>query len=241
MKTIALDTASDSLHLVLETDTTYASIVKSAGRRYSEELVPQMIALCTEAGIKLANLDLVICANGPGSFTGLRIGMAASKGIAMAADIPLVSLSTLEVYYYPVRQMDIPVVSVLDAKKNRFYCAVFHQGVRLTPDFDSTPEELCTHLTQFPTIFLTGPDAAIFAPKLIEAIAANDLNTLVVIDDLHHRDYGEALLALGKKLLLTRGPDDLGIGPTYIRKSEAELSLQERIAAESNQSRNQHG
>jgi tRNA threonylcarbamoyladenosine biosynthesis protein TsaB len=230
MKTIALDTASDSLHLVLQTDTVYASMVKSAGRRYSEELVPQMISLCVEAGVRLADLDLIICANGPGSFTGLRIGMAAAKGIAMGAEIPLVSLSTLEVYHYPVRQISIPVVPVLDAKKNRFYCAVFHQGARLTPDFDSTPEELCTHLVQFPKIFLTGPDATLFAPKLVEALAACHANTLVVTDDLSHRDYGEALLALGKESLQNRGPDDIGSGPTYIRKSEAELSLLERKA-----------
>ncbi len=239
MNAIALDTASDSLNLVLQTDTAYASIVKSAGRRYSEELVPQMITLCTEAGIKLADLNLIICSNGPGSFTGLRIGMAAAKGIAMGADIPLVSLSNLDVYHYPVRQLDMPIVPVLDARKNCFYCAVFYKGSRLTPDLDTTPEELCPHLTKFPKIFLTGPDAVIFAPKLIQALAAGGSNSVVVVDDLNHRDYGETLLLLGKELLRTRGPDEIGVGPTYIRKSEAELSLQERTAA-SVKSREKH-
>ena len=239
MNAIALDTASDSLHLALQTDTTYASIVKSAGRRYSEELIPQMLTLCNEAGIKLADLNLIICSNGPGSFTGLRIGMAAAKGIAMGADIPLVSLSNLEVYHYPVRHMDIPIVTVLDAKKNRFYCAVYHHGSRLTPDSDSTPEEMCAELKQFDKIFLTGPDALLFAPKLMAALAACDADTRVVVDELKHRDYGEAFLVLGSELLQSRGPDDIGMGPTYIRKSEAEVSLQERIA-ESLLAREQH-
>ncbi|PKL12052.1 MAG: tRNA (adenosine(37)-N6)-threonylcarbamoyltransferase complex dimerization subunit type 1 TsaB [Spirochaetae bacterium HGW-Spirochaetae-8] len=239
MNAIALDTASDSLHLALQTDTAYASIVKSAGRRYSEELIPQMLTLCTEAGIKLADLNLIICANGPGSFTGLRIGMAAAKGIAMGAGIPLVSLSNLEVYHYPVRHIGIPIVSVLDAKKNRFYCAVFHNGSRLTPDTDSTPIEMCAKLNLYKKIFLTGPDAMIFAPKLREALTACAADTVVVVDDLKHRDYGEALLVLGTQLMRSRGPDEIGMGPTYIRKSEAELSLQERIA-ESLLAREQH-
>jgi tRNA threonylcarbamoyladenosine biosynthesis protein TsaB len=229
MNIIALDTASDCMHLAVDTGSSYMSMTKSAGRRFSEELVPQMIALCNDAQIKLSDLDLIVCANGPGSFTGLRVGMAAAKGVALGAGIPLVSISTMDIYQYPLQNLPSVVIPVLDAKKSRFYCAVFQNGERLSKDMDSTPEELCHVIDQFPEVFITGPDALKFSILLRQAINTNNRSIKVVADHMHHRDYGESLIQLGRKALEERGPDAISSGPTYIRKSEAELSLEERL------------
>ncbi|MHC1692250.1 MAG: tRNA (adenosine(37)-N6)-threonylcarbamoyltransferase complex dimerization subunit type 1 TsaB [Sphaerochaetaceae bacterium] len=230
MKVLAIDTASDSLDLALENAQAFFSTTSLAGRRYSEELVPRMIAMCAQGDLALSDLDLLVCANGPGSFTGLRVGMAAVKGVALGASIPLVSLSTMEVYQYPLKALKQPVVPVLDAKKDRFYCAIFIEGQRITSDLDSTPEEFADLVSSYPSIVVTGPDAALFAPLLEEALQKRHSATLVCPDHLSHRDYGEALIQLGKALLKSRGPDDIGMGPTYIRKCEAELSLEAREA-----------
>lgn len=230
MNIIALDTASDCMHLAIDTGNTYMSMTKSAGRRFSEELVPQMISLCNDAQIKLSDLDLIVCANGPGSFTGLRVGMAVAKGVALGAGIPLVSISTMDMYQYPVQNQSSVVIPVLDARKSRFYCAVFKNGMRLSMDMDCTPEDLCHQIDHFPEVLVTGPDAQGFSILLRQALVANNSTTKVVADHLQRRDYGESLIILGINELEKRGPDPISSGPTYIRKSEAELSLEERLA-----------
>ncbi len=233
MNIIALDTASDRLHLAIETGSAYMSMTKSAGRRFSEELVPQMISICADAQLKLSNLDLIVCANGPGSFTGLRVGMAAAKGVALGADIPLVSISTMDMYQYPLQNQTSVVIPVMDAKKSRFYCPVFQNGMRLSADLDITPEELCPLIVRFSEVLITGPDSQYFSILLSQALATEKSTTKVLADHLQHRDYGESLIQLGRMALEKRGPDPISSGPTYIRKSEAELSLKERLAATS--------
>jgi tRNA threonylcarbamoyladenosine biosynthesis protein TsaB len=228
MNTLALDTASDTLHLALETERGYVSETRVVGRHFSEELVVRMKHLCASSGLALADLDLIVCTNGPGSFTGLRVGMAAAKGVSLAASVPIVSISTMEIMSYPLASVERPVLAVMDAKKQRFYGALFSQGTRLTCDRDMTITELCTSIADFPSVVITGSDAKRVAALMSDEVTQLGISTKISVDALDYRDYGESMIQLGKKLLTSRGPDDLSSGPTYIRKSDAEVSLQER-------------
>jgi len=228
MKIMAVETAGDALHLALQTEREYFSTTSTLDRRFSEELVLRMQNLCTEGGIKLADLSLIVCANGPGSFTGLRIGMAAAKGVSLAANIPLVSLSTLEIYQYPLAFSDIPVVCALDAKKNRFYCALFIRGERQSADMDVTVARMCDLIASYPRVIVTGRDAGNLASQAAKELERRNLTVSVLADPLAYRDYGESMILLGKELFEKNGPDDIGSGPTYIRKSDAQVYLEER-------------
>ena len=228
MNTLALDTASDILHLALETDAGYFSETRTVGRRFSEELVVRMKSLCASAGLQLTDLDLIVCTNGPGSFTGLRVGMAAAKGVALAASIPLVSISTMEIMSYPLASVETPVLAVMDAKKKRYYGAFFTKGVRMSPDCDMSVRQLCERIGEYPSVIITGNDAEKVAALISDEVTQLAISTNISVDSLHYRDYGESMIQIGKNLLNTRGADDIGSGPTYIRKSDAEVSLEER-------------
>jgi tRNA threonylcarbamoyladenosine biosynthesis protein TsaB len=230
MNCIALETSSETLHLALQTEKNFYAETRTMGRKFSEELVPRMKILCEQADISLSELDLIVCTNGPGSFTGLRVGMAAAKGIALAAHIPLVSLSTMEIMAYPLSLVDIPVLTVLDAKKQRYYTALFQKGVRVTPDKDLQIHEIGELVTPFSEILVTGPDAQVVIQGLSDEVTKHAAPPKFYLDPLRYRNYGESMILLGKLLLNAQGPDDIGSGPTYIRKSDAEVSLEEKNA-----------
>ena len=230
MNILALETSSDVLHLALQTDTDFISTTRTIGRHFSEELVIRMQEICAELSLKLKDLSLIVCTNGPGSFTGLRVGMASAKGVALAANIPLISLSTMQIYAHPLQYATLPVLCVMDAKKQRYYGAFFQDGRRITPDRDATIAELCDDVVTFREVLVTGPDAATVAQQIRDEVTKRGKMAKIHVDSLTYRSYGESMIQLGKNLLETQGPDDIGSGPTYIRKSDAEVSLEERRA-----------
>jgi tRNA threonylcarbamoyladenosine biosynthesis protein TsaB len=118
----------------------------------------------------------------------------------------------------------------MDAKKNRYYGALFQQGKRLTADMDASIDSLCDKIVEFEAILITGPDSTVVGDALRDEVTKRGKTTKIYLDQLHYRSYGESMIQLGMDLLQQKGPDDIGSGPTYIRKSDAEVSLEERIA-----------
>ena len=97
MNILATDTSSQALCVAIRAEGYFESRT-SEGRslQHSEKLMPTVLELCRNAGIETKDIDLFACTRGPGSFTGLRIGMAAFKGMAYAAGKPLVSAHCLQ-------------------------------------------------------------------------------------------------------------------------------------------------
>ncbi len=99
-----------------------------SANRHTEELMPAISALLTLSGVAARDLTTVAVAIGPGSFTGLRVGLAAAKGLALAQDLKLVGVPTLDVTAYPHQSQPIPVVAVAQAGRGRIYWAPFAHG-----------------------------------------------------------------------------------------------------------------
>ena len=93
--------------------------------RGTQPLVPMMDRALAEAGASLDDIALLACAIGPGSFTGLRVGLATLKGIAMARDLPLVGVSTLRAVAASVQTDAEMIAAIQDAKKGEVYAALF--------------------------------------------------------------------------------------------------------------------
>lgn len=227
MNVLAIETASDILHLALKTDTSYYSTTQTSSRKFSEKLIEQILELCSQGTIKVSDVDLIVCSRGPGSFTGLRIGMAVAKGLSVALGIPLTSISTLETYQHPLSCAPIPVMPVLDAKKGRFYVAVFHQGQRICEDSDASIEQIRSLVLPHDSLILTGVDAK----RVMDLIkqTEKEITTSCILDPLTHRDYGESMIQLGIREFDRIGADPMNFGPIYIRKSDAEVSLEKRL------------
>src|SRR6202046_4843507 len=129
MLILAIDTALDACAAcVLDTDAArlIAQESQTMKRGHAEALMPLIGRVIREAGIAFAALDRIAVTTGPGSFTGLRVGLSAARGIGLAADKPVVGLSTLTAYAAPVVGQNAaqPVVSAIDARHDQVYFQV---------------------------------------------------------------------------------------------------------------------
>lgn len=99
-----------------------------SANRHTEELMPAAEAMLAQAGTRPADLVAVAVALGPGSFTGLRVGLAAAKGLALANDLTLLGISTLDVTAYPHQSQPAPVIAVIQAGRGRLFWAPYAHG-----------------------------------------------------------------------------------------------------------------
>jgi len=129
MLILAIDTALDACSAgVLDTDAARLIALESQPmkRGHAEALMPLIARVIKEAGIAFASFDRIAVTTGPGSFTGLRVGLSAARGIALAADKPVVGLTTLTAYAAPVvsENAEQPVISAIDARHDQVYFQV---------------------------------------------------------------------------------------------------------------------
>jgi tRNA threonylcarbamoyladenosine biosynthesis protein TsaB len=129
MLILAIDTALDACSAgVLDTDAGKLIALESQPmkRGHAEALMPLIARVIKQAGIAFASFDRIAVTTGPGSFTGLRVGLSAARGIALAADKPVVGLTTLAAYAAPVvsENAEQPVISAIDARHDQVYFQV---------------------------------------------------------------------------------------------------------------------
>ena len=101
-------------------------------RGHAEALMPLIARVMKASGLAFADLDRIVVTTGPGSFTGLRVGISAARGIGLATEIPVVGVSTLSAYAAPYLGVDDknPVVAAIDARHAHVYLQVFAPGGR---------------------------------------------------------------------------------------------------------------
>src|SRR3954467_9541584 len=129
MLILAIDTALDACAAaVLDTNANKLLAHESLPmkRGHAEALMPLIARVMKASGVAFDALDRIAATNGPGSFTGLRVGLSAARGIALAADKPVVGLTTLAAYAAPVvsRNDPQPVISAIDARHGQVYFQV---------------------------------------------------------------------------------------------------------------------
>lgn len=96
--------------------------------RHGERMLPLVEALLAEAGWSLGSLDRIGVGVGPGSFTGLRIGVALAQGVALGLDRPVVGVSSLHAMAFAAPPADLPTAAVLDARRDEYFMAVFSKA-----------------------------------------------------------------------------------------------------------------
>lgn len=147
MRILALETSAKAVSAaVTENGRVLAYTYQNIGQTHSVTLMPMVDAMLQSAALKAEDMDCIAVANGPGSFTGLRIGVSAAKGLAWALEKPCCGVSTLAAMAQNVRLHEGLVICAMDARRSQIYNAVFscHDGVltRLTPDRAISLEQL---------------------------------------------------------------------------------------------------
>jgi tRNA threonylcarbamoyladenosine biosynthesis protein TsaB len=229
MKTIlALDTATAVLSaaLVMGEGRWYGEA--DAGLGHSERLLALAEGLLRDAGIRPGALEAVACMGGPGSFTGLRIGFSAAKGMALALGIPLISCPTLDCLAYPWSPWPGLALPVLDARKGRFFTALYAGGRRVSEEMDADPETIAG---LFPpgedeAVILTGPDAPLFLSRLKDEGPGRFQPLLgrLRLDPLYRKGHGMELAAVAKERGIVDNEKGALSVPEYLRESDADMS-----------------
>jgi tRNA threonylcarbamoyladenosine biosynthesis protein TsaB len=148
VKILSVDAAGKSLSVaVVEDGRVLAFGGLNVGLTHSQRLLPLLQNMLDGAALELSALDMIAVTNGPGSFTGLRIGLATAKGLAETLQIPLLPVCTLDAQAYNARGMGSFICPVLDARRNEVYTAIYGAaGDQIVPPMAVAPAELARRL-----------------------------------------------------------------------------------------------
>ena len=211
---------------LLEDGRILAQASQCSGLTHSRTLLPMAEDLLKNAEKTIKDIDLFAVAHGPGSFTGVRIGVSTVKGLAWATNRPCVGVSTLEAMAWHGLAAGGFVCPVMDARRQQVYNALFEiregKPVRLTEDRPIALEELAPQIKALGApVFLVGDGAALTA-KYLDSV---QIPYRLAPDNLIWQSaWGVAMAALDK----TPGSAD-DLLPVYLRLSQAERERQERM------------
>src|SRR3977135_873180 len=168
MLILAIDTALDACAAgVLDTDAGKMIARESLPmkRGHAEALMPLIARVIKESGIAFADLDRIAVTAGPGSFTGLRVGLSAARGIALAADKPVVGVTTLTAYAAPIvaENREQPVICAIDARHDHVYFQVVNGDGSSLIRPRLAPIEEALGASRFGALHLGGNPAGILA------------------------------------------------------------------------------
>lgn len=221
MKILAADTTTSICSVaVCGEDRILAETFVDCGRTHTERLIMTIDWALAEAALTLQDIDALAVTVGPGSFTGLRVGVAAFKGLALGRNLPLISVPTLDAMARQGALFDGCLCPLIDAKMHEVFGAVYRYqaGVRtkLTDDIVA-PVERLLELAGAPTLVL-GDGAAVYAQRIR---ACSPQTTFAPRECSLLR---ASTVAAEAAALLERGisTDPAAVSPVYLRKSQPE-------------------
>ena len=231
MKILAFETSAKAGSVALmENGILLGESYQNTGLTHSQTVMTMAENLLKVCNLTPQDVQAVAVAAGPGSFTGVRIGVAAAKGFAWGGALPCYGVSTLEAMALGLGIYNGYVCAVMDARRNQVYNALFHaQGgvlTRLCEDRAISLADLAEDLRSYPEpIFLVGDGSTLCAQTLGEEIP----NLVLPPEHCMHQRASGVALAAQKQMDLGIPGDGATLSPNYLRLSQAE---RERLARE---------
>lgn len=227
MKILAVDTSANTATVcITDEDKLIAERTVNYKKTHSETLMPMIDGAIKGAGLNITDIDVFAVADGPGSFTGLRIGVSAVKGMAHALDKPVVTISTLEAMAYGIYMSEDIISPIMDARRSQVYNGVYTwrcgEFLELSSPRALSIEECVEDLLKYQkrVIFLGDGvlvhkeyitskmgDMAVFAPPSVNGPRAS---------------------ALAARIAWHEKKSCYDVAPFYLRKPQAERELEER-------------
>lgn len=219
---LSIDSSAVSASVAL---TDNESVIKSefinTGLTHSETLMPMIKRVAD--GVDLSELDAIAVTVGPGSFTGVRIGVATVKGLAFTNSIPCIGVSTLEAIAYNFSDKNCIVCAVMDARRMQFYNAVFSikDGVvtRLCSDRAIDINDLREDISKYENVIIAGDGAKLCYDNV-------SLDNVMLADDgrIFQNAVSVAMCAKNKEKI-----SHSALVPVYLRQSQAERELKLKL------------
>ncbi|HIT08043.1 MAG TPA: tRNA (adenosine(37)-N6)-threonylcarbamoyltransferase complex dimerization subunit type 1 TsaB [Candidatus Merdivicinus faecavium] len=237
MKILALETSAKSASAaVVEDGAILAESAVNTGLTHSQTLMPMLCGMLDAARLNLSDMGLIAVSRGPGSFTGIRIGIGAAKGLAQGLSIPCFGVSTLEGLAFLYRGLRGLVCPVMDARCGQVYTALFsaeNGGIaRLREDEALSIEALCEILAACGApVTLVGDGSCLVYQTLKEKLPA------LLLAPPQLRLQRAACVGLAAEAALSAGEKPLPpeeLLPSYLRLPQAERELQKKLAGQNN-------
>ncbi len=226
LKILAIDSSAKTASVAVTDDKKLISeCFVNAGLTHSRTLMPMVDNALRQADMKIEDIDAFCVNAGPGSFTGIRIGVAAVKGLALASDKPCAGVSTLEATAYNFIDENAVVCAAMDARCNQVYAALFEikNGIvtRLCDDYAVPISELAAKIESLAdkTVILAGDGAEICYNAMKETLGNIKLSAE---SRRYQRAYGAALASLAGDNIYD---DSALLAPVYLRLPQAEREL----------------
>jgi tRNA threonylcarbamoyladenosine biosynthesis protein TsaB len=217
---LAINTTSSSGSIAISQDNiiTFVSYL-NIQKTHSERVMPQIDFGLKQCNLTVSDLDLICFAIGPGSFTGLRIGLATAKGLSYACQIPIMPINSLEALAYNLYGSNLPIVCIMDAKMGEIYGAIYSSKLEVIISPENSLPELFLKKIVEPAIIIG--DGIIKYEKLIRenvrnitfgcmhqnVLLASNLLSVAAFKPIPKYDFNEVS----------------NLEPQYLRKSQAEL------------------
>ncbi len=228
MKILGIDTSTMMGSAgIIEDDMPLGQFSLNIETTHSERLMEAIVTLLSGVRVTLEEIDCFAISIGPGSFTGLRIGLGTVKGLSMATGKDVVPVSTLEALALNIPFCRHLICPILDARKKEVYTALFKYGnddsiIRLTDDMVISPGLLTTHV-KGPVVF-TGDGVHVYRDQIMRQF--KDYARFAPVNAILPSGISVARMGLQN---LRKGIAGSGnLVPVYIRKSEAEVKLEVR-------------
>lgn len=237
MKILSIDTASTVCGVsILEDTKLICNLDRNTGRTHSENLMPMIDNTFKLSNLSLKNIDLIVCDIGPGSFTGIRIGVATAKAFSDSLNIPCIGISSLESLAYNIKnniEENEIICSIIDCKNDNCYFALYEKSNNILanliePQAESVEaclsilKSYCEDTLGNSTITFVGDGSEAFKSKIQDVFsnctfADLSLNTL--------NSYSLAFAGLNK---YNYNSDIQEVLPLYLKKTQAERQLDEK-------------
>ncbi len=234
---LAFDSTARSANVcVSDGERALASYSIDNGLTQSELLLPMAEDALRSLKLSFSDVGLLACSVGPGSFTGVRIGVSLVKGLAFGKNIPCAAVSTLEALAENMRGINGITVPVMDARRDQLYCAVYRSGADgmtcLIDDGARSFSELADLLREFSEddIYLVGDGYEVAKSALTELGIETRLTPVL----LRLENAASVAAVASKRQARGECVSDLDIAPTYLRMPQAERERLERMNHKAN-------
>lgn len=230
MRVLGIETATPVCSVALaDSDRVLAEYTLDVGVQHASRVLPMVQRVLEDAGMGVSDLDGVGVSAGPGSFTGLRIGMSSAKGLCLASGLCLLSVPTLEALALRVAVGGMATCSMLDARRGEVYAGVYRlDGKRLAclvPDAVLGVGDLLGRLPR-PVLFV-GEGAVVYRDRILDVLGGEAR----FVSGALNRPSAASVALLGIRRLMAGEVADLSrTEPGYLRRSQAEWVREVRAA-----------
>ena len=238
MKILAIDTSSKICGVtILEDKEVLINLSNDDEKTHSVKLMPMIDEAFKDTNLSLDDISLLACCTGPGSFTGVRIGIATIKAFADVKNIPVVGVTSLESLAYNLfdtLQATSIVCSLIDAKNNNVYCGIYEKDSKqynfistFTDSIDNTIEKIRNTISSMKVadISFVGGASCIYKEKIVSVFP----NAIFASEEQNLQNGISVGRAGYAKYLSGEYGNSSSISPIYLRKSQAERALEEKI------------